>query len=268
MEDFIKSIASFMNDLVGPVGAIIVCVIGVIGYFYFQNKKTNKVVQKTNESVNNFNSDLKVLADTVKDLQNHNNELLLGLSDKIINGIVDANNHQQVLKKEEHDQDYKIRLENSFLIKEILNKILLLSNSDLVVLTELHNGGYNINGLPFAGYNITEQTNSTHSSQLTCQLENRPMSEYGLIYHKVIQDPDNCFWCNVNEVPDDIDNSISIKMGLINKSSLICIGLFNKYNNIFGFINIFYTSKHLTQDFIDSLDLYKYIYEVSNKISK
>lgn len=272
--DNITDILLELANKTGPVGVVIIA-IGIILLYYF--KKTNSSVvessKETSKVVQSVDSNIQVLSNTVLDMNNINKDLIVAISnnsnelvEKVVNAVAVLQENTLRENKIKHDNDYNRRLNNAAVIKEHLFDILNITNSDLVVLTELHNGGYNLSGLPFTAYNITEQTNSTHAVPLTCTLENRPMSEYSFIYKEVINNPDNLFWGNYNEISVDIDNQISTKLKLIGKSSIICIGLFNKYNTLFAFINIFYNSKRLDQDFIDNLNISKQLLFITNKI--
>lgn len=263
-----------LADKAGPVGASIIA-IGLIILYYF--KKTNKSVVKTTvettEAVKSVDSNIKVLSNTVLDMNNTNKDLIISLSnnsnnlsEKIITAIINNNKIIEKEKQSRHDEDYESRLYFSAEIKENLYEILCKCEADLVVLTELHNGGNNLSGLPFTAYNITEQTTSTNSNILTCALENRPMSEYCFIYREILKSNKNIFWGNVDKISVDIDGQISAKLKLINKASMICIGLFNNNNKIFAFINIFFNDKYLTQEFIDQLNIYKQQITITNKI--
>lgn len=273
MENIIDTLLT-LADKTGPVGAVIIA-IGIIILYYF--KKTNTAVVDTNKetskAVQSVDDNIQVLSNTVLDMNSTNKDLILSLSNNsnnlttsIVTALTTAQNELNAQKKAKHDADYLQRLNNASSIKKRLFDILNITNSDLVVLTELHNGGYNLSGLPFTSYNITEQTNSTNAVPLTCMLENRPMSEYSFIYKEVINNRNNIFWGNINEIDVDIDLHISTKLQRIGKTSMICIGLFNRMNTLFAFINIFYNDKYLTQDFIDNLNISKQISFIINKI--
>lgn len=265
-----------LADKAGPAGASIIA-IGLIILFYFNFKKSNKSVvettTKTTEAVKSVASDMKILSNTVLDMNNTNKDLIISLSNnsndltnKIITGLTNYNNIINKEKQYQHDEEYEARLYFSAEIKENLYEILCKCGADLVVLTELHNGGNNLSGLPFTAYNITEQTTSTNSNILTCSLENRPMSEYSFIYREILKSNKNIFWGNVDKISVDIDGQISAKLKLIDKASMICIGLFNNKNKLFAFINIFFNDKYLTQEFIDQLNIYKQQITITNKI--
>jgi hypothetical protein len=270
----LTNIFNLFASQAGPIGSTIIVIILLILYFLYKtNNNLLKTTSKTTDAVQSVDSNIKILSETVSDLNKTNTDVILGLSnnnneivDKIVTRLTETQKNAKAIESYKHDYYYNRRLDGASVIKENLYDILNITGADLVVLTELHNGSYNISGIPFVSYNITEQTTSRNSSVLTCSLENRPISEYSLIYKEVINDKDNLFWGNAGEISIDIDNQITEKLKIIGKSSMICIGVFNRFNKLFAFINIFYNNKRLTKDFIDNLNINRQKILIANKI--
>lgn len=270
MEDLIK-IFDFAKDFVGPTGLTIIVIAGLI-CFYFSNKKSQKELLKTSSSID---TSLSVLSSSMLEMNQSNKELILDLTSSnnsltksVVGGVMEAFASMDKQTQIEHDGSLKKSIDNTLIIKQELCKILLATRSDLVVLTQLHNGSSNLNGVPYAKYDILDQTNSTNSMPLFVQTDCRPISEYSLIYSKTVESADNLFWANKNEIDEDYDNSISVRLEKINKSSLICIGLFNDENTLFAFINIFFNNKRLTEDFVRTLNINRSKYELENILKK
>lgn len=270
MEDLIK-IFDFAKDFVGPAGLTIIVIVGLI-CFYFSSKKSQKELSKTSNSID---TSLGVLSNSMLEMNQSNKELIKDLTSSnnsltkaIVVGVTEALVSMDKQKQNQHDKSLKKSIDNSGIIKQELYTILLATGSDLVVLTQFHNGDTNLNGVPFAKYDIIDQTNSTNSMPLFVQTESRPISEYSLIYRKTVESADNLFWANKNEIDEDYDNSISIRLEKINKSSLICIGLFTDTNTLFAFINIFFNNKRLTEDFVRTLNINRSKYKLENILKK
>lgn len=270
MEDLIK-IFDFAKDFVGPTGLTFIVIIGLIS-FYFSNKKSQKDLSKTTSSIDDS---LNVLSNSILEMNKSNKELILNLTSSnndltksIVNGVTNSLICVKDETKKQHDTALKKSVEDSERIRLELHNILLITHSDLVVLTQLHNGGSNLNDIPFAKYDITSQTNSTNSLPIFSQTNSRPISEYSLIYRKAVADPNNIFWGNMNEIYEDYDNSISIRLKRINKQSLICIGLFNSEDVLYAFINIFFNDTYLTEDLVKSFNISKYKYKIENILKK
>lgn len=266
MEDLIK-LFDFSKDFVGPTGLTIIVIVGLIS-FYFSNKKNQKDLSKTTSSIDNS---LNVLSNSILEMNKSNKELVLNLTSSsndltksIIAGVSNSLISIKEAGKKQHDSALEKSIEDSEKIRLELHNILLITHSDLVVLTQLHNGGSNLNDIPFAKYDITNQTHSTNSLPIFSQTNSRPISEYSLIYKKVIADPNNTFWGNINEIDEDYDNSISLRLERINKQSLICIGLFNSEDVLYAFINIFFNDTYLTEDLVKSFNISKYKYKIEN----
>lgn len=266
MEDLIK-IFDFVKDFVGPAGLTIIVIVGIVS-FYFSNKKQQKDLSKATSSIDDS---IDRLLNSILELNQSNKEMILNmtsssndLTKSIITGVSDSLITLNEQNKKKHDIAFEKSIADSVVIKEELRNILLVTHSDLVILTQLHNGVVNLNGIPFARYDIINQTNSVNSLPVLDQTTARSISEYALVYKKVINDPDNIFWGNINEIEDDYDNSISVRLERINKRSLICFGLFNSDNILFAFINIFFNDHYLTEDFIKSFSISKYKYKIEN----
>lgn len=266
MEELINFF-DFIKDFVGPTGLTLIVIVGLIS-FYFSNKKSQKTLEKTTSSID---TSLDVLSNSILTMNNSNKELVLKLTSSsndltktIVSGVSNSLLEMKESQQIRHDSSLKQSIDKADLIKKELNNILLITHSDLVALTELHNGGVNLNNVPFVKYDIVSQTTSTNSSPIFAQLTSRPISEYSLIYRKVLESPDNIFWGNYNEIEDDYDNSISVRLDKINKSSLICFGLFNDSNTLYAFINIFFNKKHLTEDLVQNININRYKYQIEN----
>lgn len=266
MNDLI-SLIDVLKDYTSQTGLTFVVLVCLIG-FYFSNKKDKKNIEKTTGAIDNS---LDALSRSVLALDKSNKELLLNmtstnndLTKSIITGITDQLVLMSEAKKSKHDEAMEQAVCYADEIKYTLHNILLTTKSDLVLLTQLHNGEENLNGIPYVKYDITDQTNSTNSLPIFAHTNCRPIAEYSLIYRKVIANPDNVFWGNINEIDDDIDDSISIRLEKINKKSLICIGLYNSENKLYAFINILYNEKYLTEEYINMLDINKYKYYIED----
>lgn len=265
--DELISLVDLLKDYTSQTGLTLIVFVCLIG-FYFSNKKDKKNIEKTTSAIDNS---LDALSRSVLTLNQSNKELFLNmtsynndLTKSIISGITDQLVLISETKKSQHRETIKTVADCADEIKTVLHNILLTTKSDLVVLTQLHNGEENLNGIPYVKYDITDQTISTHSLPIFGQTYCRPIAEYSLIYKKVIENPDNLFWGNMNEINDDIDNSISARLKKINKKSLICIGLYNSENTLYAFINILYNEKYLTEEFINMLNISKYKYQIED----
>lgn len=266
MEDLINFF-TFIKDFVGPTGLTLIVIVGLIS-FYFSNKSNQKDLAKTQSSIDNS---LNVLSDSILEMNQSNKELILKLSSSsndLTKSIITGVSNSLIAIKDDaqkaHDMLLIKNIEVAEDIREELYNILLVTHSDLVVLTQLHNGGSNLNNVPFTKYDITNQTHSTNSLPILSHTNSRPISEYSLIYKKVLNNSSNLFWGNANEIEEDYDNSISLQLERINKQSLICIGLFNSDNILYAFINIFFNNTYLTEDFIKSFNINKYKYKIEN----
>lgn len=257
----------FIKDFVGPTELTFIVIAALIS-FYFSNQKNQKDLAKTTSSID---TSLDVLSNSILAMNNSNKELVLNLTSlsndlakSIITGVY---NSLITLKDEEkalHDRTFEKNIDGSKKLDDELYDILLATNSDLVILTQLHNGGTNLNGIPFAKYDITNQTNSRNALPFFGQTTSRPISEYSLIYQKALMDSDNIFWGNIDEIEEDYDNSISIRLKQINKRSLMCIGLTNSNNILYAFINIFFNNTYLTEELIRSFNISKSKFQIEN----
>jgi dsDNA-binding SOS-regulon protein len=266
MEDLIKCF-DFLKDFVEPAGLTLIVIVGLISY-YFSNKKNQKDLLKTTSSID---TSIDVLSNSILTMDHSNKELVLSLMSSnndlakmIVTGVSDSLVAIKKKQQKEHDESLQVSIENADRIKNELYNILLVTHSDLVALTQLHNGGTNLNNVPFVKYDITNQTNSTNSAPIFGQLNSHPASEYSLIYKKVLESSNNVFWGNINEIEDDYDNSISHRLAKICKQSLICIGLFNESNTLYAFINIFFNDKRLTKEFVRDININRYKYKIEN----
>lgn len=266
MEDLINFF-NLIKDFVGPTELTLIVIIGLIS-FYFSNKKSQKDLVKTTSSID---TSLDVLSNSILAMNNSNKELVLKLTSSsndlakfIITGVSDSLVDLKEQNKVSHDLALEKSIGDSEKIKEELYNILLVTHSDLVILTQLHNGGSNLNEIPFAKYDITHQTHSENALPILSQTNSRPISEYSLIYKKVLMNVDNIFWGNINEIEEDYDNSISVRLERINKRSLICIGLANSDNMLYAFINIFFNDIRLTEEIIRSFNISRYKFQIEN----
>jgi hypothetical protein len=270
MEDLIKFF-NFIKDFVGPTELTFIVIIGLIS-FYFSAKKSQKELVKTTSSID---TSLDVLSNSILTMDQSNKELILNLTSAsndltklIVSGVTDSLIKIKESQQRVHDQLLEISIEDAERIRKELYNILLVTHADLVLLTQLHNGNTNLNGIPFAKYDITNQTNSTNASPIRGYLNSRPIAEYALIYKKVLKSPNNMFWGNIHEIEGDYDDSISTRLDIINKSSFICIGLFNNSNTLYAFINILFNDIYLTEDRIQNINIYRYKFHIENILNK
>lgn len=270
MEDLINFF-DFIKDFVGPTELTFIVIAALIS-FYFSNKKNQKDLVKTTNSID---TSLDVLSNSILAMNSSNKELVLKLTSSsndltksIVSGVTDSLITIKEHAKDAHDKSLEESIANSDCITRELYNILLVTHSDLVVLTQLHNGEINLNGLPFAKYDISNQTHSRNAMPIFGQLTCRPISEYSLIYRKVLESPTNTFWGNANEIGEDYDDSITARLDKIHKSSLICIGLFNELNILYAFINICFNDRYLTEDFVQDININRYKYKIENILKK
>lgn len=261
----------FIKDFVGPTELTFIVIVALIS-FYFSNKKNQKDLVKVTSSID---TSLEVLSNSILAMNNSSKELVLNLTSSsndltksIVSGVTNSLMTIKAQEKNAHDELLKKGVDTAIRIRNELDHILLVTQADLVILTQLHNGETNFNGIPFIRYDIIDQTTSTNALQISGQLNCRPISEYALIYSKVLESPTNTFWGNSDELEEGYDDSIAARLAKIHKASLICVGLFNKSNTLYAFINILFNDRHLTEDFVQNININRYKYLIENILSQ
>lgn len=147
--------------------------------------------------------------------------------------------------KDKHFKDnFKYSLESSKIINGILDKLLYDLNADRIYIFQYHNGGSNIEGIPFARCSNTHERCEVGVTPHIQNYQNLPLAMYGFRTDLIIKG-------DIIEVHDlstlkDTDKSAYNLLKSQNIKSLYVAGLYNDQCRPIGFLGVDYIRNETT----------------------
>ena len=239
-ETFIKIFDTYgWPGLIGVVGIIIMT------YFLNTNqKKSDKKMEdgfdKLAEAMMTQNNKLVDVLSTSISTSNQETQKQLF---NIINTTLCTHDDD---KKNAHDEAFSYRMDVSNEINDYIKEINDTYRANRTLLLEFHNSKENLNGLPFAWYDISFERQSRDTMALQSKGKNIQIQNIVFIINDINHAPNNIVHYSANDMEHIYEKSSVLYAQLkeIDAKDLIFSGLYNKNNKLIGILCIEYNDRH------------------------
>lgn len=217
--------------------------IGILVLTYFINKSQKKSDKKISDGFSKLSDSMmeqnKQLISTITDSNKETQEHLFN----IINVTIKKNNRE---KKEQHDEAFAYRMDISDEINDYIKEINDIYHANRTIVLEFHNSKENLNGLPFAWYDISFERQSRDTITLQQKCKNMQIQNIVCVIRDIKENTNNIIHYNSTDIENLYDRSSVLYAQLkeINVTDIIYSGLYNKYNVLIGILCIEFNKKH------------------------
>lgn len=146
-------------------------------------------------------------------------------------------------KKKEHDKEMELRLNNNEKLHIIIERLMFKIDADRILLLECHNGGSNINGLPFAKISAIYETLNDSILPISQDYQQQQLSLYPFSNYLL----NNKYFYGDTEELLEIDKGLYYKFKSHNINHFACYVLYGVDNKPIAFLLVGYeklTEKH------------------------
>ena len=217
--------------------------IGILILTYFINKNQKKSDKKISDGFSKLSdSMMEQNKQLISAITESNKETQSNLFN-IINTTIVKNDK---LKKEQHDEAFAYRMDISDEINDYIKEINDVYHANRTMLIEFHNSKENLNGLPFAWYDVSFERQSRDTVTLQQKCKNMQIQNIICVIRDIKDNNNNIVHYNSEDIENLYDRSSVLYAQLkeINVTDIIYSGLYNKYNVLIGILVIEYNSKH------------------------
>lgn len=283
--DFLQTIIEFFIQY-GWAGIIALATIG--GIFLLVKHMDNKGDEREHDLINQVvksNENLtKTILDSNKDLTETlvstltntvtsiNNDINKNVNE-IEHKLIDTLNTTITTHYQDKEQEHRDSQEHRFNItKDVSNKLFNMMkqfNSQRATIIELHNGGVNLNGLSFIGYDVTHEKTDKNVAPLMHNMQGIPTSTIHIIFEDIIKSKHNVVIYHNDDIHKLHDRGATTLYynltNIRNVDHVVYSGIFNDFNVLYGLVILDYQTGRNTfkEDIVTDIEVAKATLEIS-----
>lgn len=217
--------------------------IGILILTYFINKNQKKSDKKITDGFSKLSeSMMKQNEQLISAITTSNKET----QDNLFNIIQSTIHNNDIQKKDAHDKAFAYRMDISDEINDYIKEINDFYHANRTMLIEFHNSKENLNGLPFAWYDVSFERQSRDTVTLQQKCKNMQIQNIVCVIRDIKDSKNNIVYYNSEEINKLYDRSSVLYAQLkeIGVTDIIYSGLYNKYNVLIGILVIEFNDKH------------------------